>query len=332
MGQEMDGGSNHERRSGVKIAKAEPLPALLNKELFQQYLAACETPADAKALRDQAAAAEKYLKARRHEMDEAGRAAIRAADLKLRAERRVGELLKAMAERKVRAANRRPKGGQAVTLSEMGIDKKTAQRWQQAAAVPAPAFEQYVAKCEAANEAPTSAGTRALLHTSSSTDYDGDEWYTPANVIEAVRAALGGEIDLDPASNNHAQKTVNAGRFFTKQTNALTQEWGGRVFCNPPYSMPLVQQFTDKLIAEFDLGRVSAAVYLVNNCTDAAWFQSLLRRFPVCFTAGRIKFENKSGVGFATRQGQALFALGAVRFAPLETLGTVVSVYAGDPF
>src|SRR5262245_14805307 len=40
------------------------------------------------------------------------------------------------------------------------------------------------------------------------------EWYTPARLIEAGRAVLG-DIDLDPASSDIAQKTVRAKEYFT---------------------------------------------------------------------------------------------------------------------
>ncbi len=96
---------------------------------------------------------------------------------------------------------------------------------------------------------------------------------------------------------------------------------------NPPYSHPLVQQFTEKLVAEFDAGRVTAAIVLVNNCTDSAWFHALLERFPVCFTRGRVPFVYADEQKFQTRQGQALFYLGpdADRFVEVfRERGTVV--------
>jgi phage N-6-adenine-methyltransferase len=144
---------------------------------------------------------------------------------------------------------------------------------------------------------------------SSSPEYDGDTWETPDDTLELVRAVLG-TIDLDPASNTHAQKRVQATHWLSAKDNALEHNWVGNVFCNPPYSMPLIAQFTSKLIAEYDAGRIKQAIYLVNNCTDAGWCQTLLRRFSVCFTCGRISFLQGDGQKFATRQGQAIFYLG----------------------
>jgi len=140
-------------------------------------------------------------------------------------------------------------------------------------------------------------------------EYDGDEWYTPAQYLDAVREVLGG-IDIDPASCPEAQLVVNAGQYFTKQDDALTRVWAGRVWLNPPYSFPLVARFVDHLLAEYEAGRVTAAILLTNNCTDASWFHKPLARFPVCFTRGRVSFWRPDRTVFATRQGQAFFYLG----------------------
>ena len=60
------------------------------------------------------------------------------------------------------------------------------------------------------------------------------ERYTPSALIDAVRQVFG-EIDLDPASSNEANKVVQAKSFFTKRTNGLKKRWRGRVFLNPPF-------------------------------------------------------------------------------------------------
>lgn len=141
------------------------------------------------------------------------------------------------------------------------------------------------------------------------TDYDGDEWYTPATYIEAARSVLGG-IDLDPASNDEAQSVVQADRYYSTADNGLTQPWHGRVWLNPPYSMPLIQQFTSRLITAYQDREIDSAIILTNNCTDAAWFHSLMEAYPVCFTRGRVSFWRPDRTVFATRQGQAFFYLG----------------------
>jgi hypothetical protein len=154
-----------------------------------------------------------------------------------------------------------------------------------------------------------------------------DEWFTPADWLERVRAVLG-EIDLDPASHELAQRRVRARCCFAAEDDGLTQDWHGRVFLNPPYAQPLIEQFIDKLLGEIDAGRVSEAVLLTHNYTDTAWFQKAGRQArAIFFTRGRIKFETPCGEVAAPTQGQAVFYFGpdAERFsAAFRELGLVM--------
>lgn len=53
------------------------------------------------------------------------------------------------------------------------------------------------------------------------------EYYTPPAIIEAARIALGGTIDLDPASSEKANGRVGAGRFFGAPMELIRGEIGG---------------------------------------------------------------------------------------------------------
>jgi ParB family chromosome partitioning protein len=139
---------------------------------------------------------------------------------------------------------------------------------------------------------------------------DSYEWYTPSEYLEAAREVMG-SFDLDPASCAEANEIVKARCFYALGENGLNQEWGGNIWLNPPYNMPLVAQFTAKAIADFESGKIQQAIILVNNATDTEWFHNLLSAGIVCFTRGRIRFWTTGGsVGLSTRQGQAFFYLG----------------------
>jgi hypothetical protein len=117
-----------------------------------------------------------------------------------------------------------------------------------------------------------------------------DEYYTPALYIAAARRVLG-EIDLDPASCEVANRTVKATRFYTIEQDGLTQPWRGKVFCNPPYGGQ-AGGFVDKLVDEYVAGNVSAAIVLVSNrATETNWFQPLFDG-TLCFVKGRIPFDD----------------------------------------
>jgi hypothetical protein len=139
-----------------------------------------------------------------------------------------------------------------------------------------------------------------------------DESYIPPEYIKLVRKVFGGRIDLDVASCEQAQKTVRAKRIFTKSDNALIQDWYGNIFGNPPYSVPNIVLFTDKLLEELAAKHVRSAIWLTNNSTDTAWFRRLATAATaICFTRGRIRFTSSDGTNqYAPVQGQAFFFFG----------------------
>lgn len=177
-----------------------------------------------------------------------------------------------------------------------------------------------------------------------------NEWYTPAEYIEAAREVLG-EIDLDPASSEVAQAKVRAKTFYTIDDDGLQQAWAGRVWLNPPYAQPAIRQFIEKLcssvarggcsasphirIAEkmtADVG-VSEAILLTHNYTDTGWFHIAAEHATaICFTRGRIGFLSPDGKKAAPTQGQSFFYFGRNHQAFADVFrrfGFVVEVTCG---
>ena len=145
-----------------------------------------------------------------------------------------------------------------------------------------------------------------LLHQTG--DY---EWYSPAAVVEVARAVLGA-IDLDPASCAAANTVVQAARFYTSDDDGLEQPWSGRVFLNPPYRQPEIDQFSEKLAHHVQAGDISAAIVLVNNCTDTEWFSTLAGvATAFCFPSERFRYWRSDRTTTAgALQGQVLVYAG----------------------
>lgn len=128
-----------------------------------------------------------------------------------------------------------------------------------------------------------------LVHLSS----ESDEWYTPNDIIEAARRAMG-SIDTDPASEYEAQRTfIKAAVWYSKSQDGLRTDhpWSGNVWLNPPYGRGegSATSFVERLISEFAAGNVSQAITCLNVAsTTANWFAPVWKHAAShCVYSGR---------------------------------------------
>lgn len=158
------------------------------------------------------------------------------------------------------------------------------------------------------------------------------EWYTPPHIVEKVRQALRGGIDLDPASSAEANKIVKAEVYYDKETDGLRQPWAGRVFLNPPYKAGLVGKFVQKLVLSKEQGTVTQAILLTNNATETKWFQNMVmfEDVSICFVKSRISFVKPGQETGKPLQGQVIVYWGeypntfAKAFGDMGTIGTIL--------
>ncbi len=275
--------------STTRARDAVQLPAA-QLDLLPGYSQACEmiekaaSVDEAKDIRDKADAFRLYArKARNHDME------YFAAEIRMRAERKAGELLiesKANRQRAGQGGDRRSKYQNGIlllpTLKELKLDPKDAAKWQRIAKLSPREFERRLARIRA-NGRP---GSLDAVFSS-----DSDEWLTPPGILDSVVSVLG-EIGLDPCSEP-ARANVPAGAHFTEKDDGLAQPWSGTVFANPPYSA--ADAFVEKLIASWKEGEVTQAIALLPSRTDRAWFRALVAVATVCFVTGRIKFNRADG-------------------------------------
>src|SRR6266567_3336565 len=281
--------------------------ALTRYEKARSALEECARVDEVKVIRDKAMALQVYARqAKDTELIEY------ATKIRLRAERRAGELLAGMDKAKGsrgQAHGRDVSGGIVMeppenddtpTLAEMGISKKQSAQWQKLAGMGESEFETYAEDIT----------QRTVRSTSYSPDRYDDEWFTPVEIMDAVRDVLG-TIDLDPASCIEAQATVRAKRFYSIADDGLKQEWAGRVWLNPPFSHPLHIHFVNKLIAEVASGRVSEAILLV-NILPSAWLQDALEACSsVCFSRDRLRFTHQTGKVQNNKHNLGIFFFGS---------------------
>jgi len=269
-------------------------------------LSAAKTLDDVLQIRDQAEALRVYMKAASDSLD----AANAAGAIKLRAERKAGEMLAGMEKQKPGEYKRSQAATVSPSLEDLGIKKDQSSRWQREAAVSEDTFEEYLASCQSERREVTQAGLLKIATGAHVSANSGDnEWYTPRDYIAAALQVLH-EIHLDPASNPLANEIVQAETFYTAEDDGLSKDWEGNVWMNPPYESGLISQFIEKLCDEYAGGSVTRAIVLVNNATETKWFQSLAEQASaICFPKGRVKFwhPRKEAVPL---QGQAVVFLG----------------------
>lgn len=277
----------------------------LNVERASAILADCRTTDEAKGVRDQAEAIKVYLRSRRASLE----AQNAAAEISLRAERRMGEILRESLQ------HGRPKKGadethlSGVRLADVGLLRKESARAQKLADVGEAEFEARIEAVKAAAEKLTTGKVMSLRVPSAPEAFDGDEYGTPGWLIDLERELMG-DIDLDPASNPRSQEIVQAKRYYTRAEDALAfeRDWYGRVHLNPPYSRGAVEEFVAKLLRE----KVEQACVLVNSSTETGWYQSLVEtRFPFLLFHRRIGFLGPDNAPCdQNRYAQTMFFLG----------------------
>lgn len=249
----------------------------------------------------------------------------RASRLSLEAARKGGEISKALAIlTKKEAGDLGNRGAGTVVvpaktpkktlLSEIGLTKKEASEWERMSSVPEDQFRAYL---DSGQEV-TKTGLLRLASGGKLAAFSSEsvEWYTPLEYIEAARKALGGTIDLDPASCAKANEVVKARRFFTREDDALRKKWkADAAWLNPPYAddgKTDTGDWVTKMVEEHRAGNLKSGVLLVNAVTDRKWFRQLFD-FAICFTDHRIEFYTPDGQPKSPIAGNVFVYFGAAR-------------------
>lgn len=110
---------------------------------------------------------------------------------------------------------------------------------------------------------------------------------TPLWLVDRIREALGGEIELDPCTTD--LNPTKARRTYTPANDGILQPWNAQtIYMNPPYGRT-IQHWIEKARTAAAAG--SKVIILVPSRTCSAWFHGAMEdATDVLFLRGRLQF------------------------------------------
>lgn len=126
-----------------------------------------------------------------------------------------------------------------------------------------------------------------------------DDWLTPPSLLRQL-----GEFDLDPCCPAN-MPWPTAATMWTRMDNALTRDWHGMVFLNPPFGRAS-KQFVERLAAH-DRG-----IALLPARTETDVFHRFVwnKAKVVLFIRGRVYFCRPDGTVAKFNSGMAMVLVG----------------------
>ena len=139
------------------------------------------------------------------------------------------------------------------------------------------------------------------------------EWYTPINIIDAVKRVFIDGIELDVCSSKDAnEKIIKAQRFFTKEYDGLAQKWNAStVWMNHPYG-DRNEEWVQKLVDGYLSDKIGQAMCITYNSTETKWFRPL-HSFYQCYLYKRVSFVDPTTLKRVngSQKGNVITYLGA---------------------
>ena len=125
----------------------------------------------------------------------------------------------------------------------------------------------------------------------------GDIWSTPDRLFDQLNKEF--KFNLDACASGWNHKCAN---YFTEQDDALTKDWEGVIWMNPPYSN--CGTWIKKAHEECQKG--SVIVCLIPARVETNWFHDFCIPHEIRFVKGRIHFSDENGSSGRPRFGCVL--------------------------
>jgi hypothetical protein len=259
----------------------------------RQALERARTLDDAIKIRNQSDAVRAYaVKARDRQLE------FDAVDIRLRATRRLGELLIQMRAVGERAGRGRPEKiahtraifADIPRLRDLGVERSEALRASVIARLHPSEFEARMARIRGTNQRPS---TKNFLR--GGLIVRRDEYLTPRDLIDMAVAVMG-EIDLDPCAECKApaHPNVPATGHLTKEDDGFRHPWTGRIFMNPGNGRD-VNKWAERLLSSYIARDVTEFIALMPARLNESWFGQMSEVAIWCALQGSIKWGGVNG-------------------------------------
>ena len=145
-----------------------------------------------------------------------------------------------------------------------------------------------------------------------------NDWLTPPELLQRL-----GTFDLDPCGCVKMPWRTATTSYFLPEHDGLTEQWMGRVWCNPPYG-PNVGDWAKRMAAHAN------GIMLIFLRTDTATWQQDILPFAdaALLLDGRVHFYLPSGErGKSGTAPSVLLAYGKSNVTALRTAGIAGALY-----
>lgn len=110
------------------------------------------------------------------------------------------------------------------------------------------------------------------------------DWETPQDFFDAWNREYNFTLDAAASPDN-----AKVDSYFTKEDDALSQDWPGVVWCNPPYGRK-IGTWVEKAYRESLKG--ATVVMLIPARTETRWWHRYVKNARwIYFMKGRLKFS-----------------------------------------
>lgn len=116
-----------------------------------------------------------------------------------------------------------------------------------------------------------------------------DMWETPQDLFDKLNEEFHFDVDVCAIADN-----AKCEKFFSPEQDGLRQEWGGVLWCNPPYGRRIGEWVKKAFLSK------ATTVMLLPARTDTKWFHDYIyNKAEIRFLRGRLHFnESKAGAPF----------------------------------